>query len=105
MPTAQPSTPWRELTSARGGFENDDPRERFNAVIHFRKPDELPWCELLEDETVMCWVTEGLPIDALLTYEWAFKEGGPLTSFPALKVRRLPLFRVSKPFRRMQRAD
>jgi len=68
------------------------PRERFKAVIHFRKPDELPWCELLEDETVMRWIDEGLPLNTLLTPEWVFKEGGPLTTFASLKINAYPYF-------------
>ncbi len=38
-------------------------RERFNAVIHFRKPDVLPWLENVYDETLVEWLQRGLPAE------------------------------------------
>jgi len=45
----------------------------FNAVIHFRKSDVLPWLEIVYDETLVAWLTQGLPLNALqsLTGRWA----------------------------------
>jgi len=37
------------------------PRERFKAVIHFKKPDILPWLEFIIDETALEWFKQGLP--------------------------------------------
>ena len=38
-------------------------RERFNAVIHSRKPDVLPWLENVDDETFVEWLQQGLPAE------------------------------------------
>jgi len=62
------------------------PRERFNATIHFRKSEPLPWAENIYDETVIEWVKQGLPIDQITSIEWEMGRGGTqLINWPALK--------------------
>ena len=34
------------------------PRERIKKLINFKKPDELPWCEDIWDETLYIWNRE-----------------------------------------------
>ena len=51
------------------------PRERIRAVMHFRKPDRLPWYETFFDETIIHWIQEGLPIQKIVSepsYESVF---------------------------------
>jgi len=54
------------------------PRERYKAVIHFRKPDVLPWCESFYDEAILKWFRQGLPADELTIIEWEMSRGGTL---------------------------
>jgi hypothetical protein len=74
------------------------PRERFNAVTHFRKPDVLPWCELIEDETLIAWFTEGLPAKDMAVYESTLREGRPLTNFAAMGLDPYTYFGCQNPF-------
>jgi len=52
------------------------PRERFRAVIHFRKPDVLPWIENVYDETMLAWLRQGLPPERVTVIEWEMGRGG-----------------------------
>jgi len=52
------------------------PRERFKAVIHFRKPDVLPWIENVYDETMLEWLRQGLPAERVTVIEWEMGRGG-----------------------------
>ena len=52
------------------------PRERFKAVIRFRKPDVLPWVENIIDESVWNWFKEGLPAEEVRVVEWEIGHGG-----------------------------
>ncbi len=62
------------------------PRERFNAIIHFRKPDRLPWIENIYDETVLEWIKQGLRVEQVAVIEWEMGRGGTqLINWPALK--------------------
>ncbi len=62
------------------------PRERIKSVIHFRKPDVLPWVESFYDETILKWFREGLPADELTVIEWEMGRSGTLlTNWPAVK--------------------
>jgi uroporphyrinogen decarboxylase len=59
------------------------PRERFKAVIHFRKPDALPWLEMFYDETLLKWFREGLPADKITVIEWSLAfQGTVLANWP-----------------------
>ena len=58
------------------------PRERIKAVIHFKKPDVLPWCESFYDEALVKWFTEGLPADKVTVIEWEMSWGGLLLNWP-----------------------
>jgi uroporphyrinogen decarboxylase len=62
------------------------PRERINAVIHFRKPDMLPWIENFYDETVVKWFREGLHADEITVIEWVIsaRDGLLLLNWPAV---------------------
>lgn len=62
------------------------PRERFKAVIHFRKPDVLPWSENFYDETLVRWFPEGLPAEELTVIEWEMvrRSGLLLLNWPAV---------------------
>lgn len=61
------------------------PRERFKAVIHFRKPDILPWIESIYDETVLEWIKQGLPPEKVTAIEWEISRGGTLLlNWPAV---------------------
>ena len=51
------------------------PRERIKAVINFRKPDVLPWCETFYDETIIKWFGEGLPFQNIINIEWVNEAG------------------------------
>jgi uroporphyrinogen decarboxylase len=62
------------------------PRERIKAVMDFRKPDLLPWCERFYDETLVKWLKEGLPADKVLVIDWEVRVGGvSLLNWPILK--------------------
>ena len=52
------------------------PRERFEAVAHFRKPDQLPWVENAYDETILQWFKQGLPPEDVTVIEWEMGRGG-----------------------------
>jgi len=43
------------------------PRERFRAVMNFKKPDRLPWYEWPWNEVIYRWIGEGLPISEIMT--------------------------------------
>lgn len=58
------------------------PRERIRSVIHFRKPDALPWIELFYAETLLRWFKEGLPADEITVIEWVVS-GRLLENWPA----------------------
>jgi len=62
------------------------PRERIKAVISFRKPDVLPWCEKFYDETVVKWFREGLPADEVIVIDWEVRTGAvSLLNWPVVK--------------------
>jgi len=62
------------------------PRERFNAAIHFRKPDVLPWVENVYDETILQWLKQGLPPEEITVIEWEMGRGGTaLANMPTVK--------------------
>jgi len=48
------------------------PRERMKNVIHFKKPDILPWTESFFSETLNKWFSEGLPADKLTIIDWTY---------------------------------
>jgi uroporphyrinogen decarboxylase len=52
-------------------------RERFNAVTNFRQPDRLPLYEWvgIDDETIMRWIREGLPIEKVVGQSELFVRG------------------------------
>jgi uroporphyrinogen decarboxylase len=54
------------------------PRERIKAVIHFKKPDVLPWIESFYDETLLKWFREGLRADQITVIEWEMASHGTL---------------------------
>lgn len=61
------------------------PRERIKAVIHFKKPDVLPWSETFYDETTVTWLMQGLPADRVTMIEWVMNSGGGiLLNWPAV---------------------
>ncbi|MHA2407229.1 MAG: uroporphyrinogen decarboxylase family protein [Candidatus Ranarchaeia archaeon] len=61
-------------------------RERFKAVINFKKPDRLPWVEVFYDEVLLKWFTEGLPANELTVIEWEMGRGGSLLqNWPVVK--------------------
>jgi len=62
------------------------PRERVKAVIHFKKPDILPWIENFYDETVVKWFREGLHADEITVIEWVIsaRDGLLLLNWPAV---------------------
>jgi uroporphyrinogen decarboxylase len=61
-------------------------RERFDAAIHFRKPDVMPWVETFWDETVIQWLKQGLPADRVTVLEWEMGRGGTLLgNMPAVR--------------------
>jgi uroporphyrinogen decarboxylase len=62
------------------------PRERINAVINFKKPDMLPWCDKFFDETVIKWFGEGLSVRDVVVIEWEVREGSvSLLNRPVVK--------------------
>ncbi|MGQ9781381.1 MAG: hypothetical protein ACUVQ8_03900 [Nitrososphaeria archaeon] len=62
------------------------PRERIRAVMDFKKPDMLPWCEKFYDETLVKWFGEGLPADKILVIDWEVRTGSvSLLNWPILK--------------------
>jgi len=61
------------------------PRERFRAVIHFKKPDVLPWLESFYEETIVEWFGEGLPAKQVTVIDWAMgRHGTMLGNWPSL---------------------
>lgn len=61
-------------------------RERFKQVIQHRKPDVLPWVEIVFEETLMRWFKEGLPADEIVTIGYEIGRGGTLfTNWPTFK--------------------
>lgn len=62
------------------------PRERIKAVIHFKKPDILPWIENFYDETIIKWFREGLHADEITVIEWVIsaRDGLLLLNWPAV---------------------
>lgn len=42
-------------------------RERFRAIMHFQKPDRLPFCEWFgyDYETILNWYKEGMPLSSI----------------------------------------
>jgi uroporphyrinogen decarboxylase len=62
------------------------PRERFNATIHFKKPDVLPWLENFDNETILEWFKQGLPAEKVTVIEWEMGRGGTqLGNLPTVK--------------------
>ena len=62
------------------------PRERIKSVMHFEKPDVLPWVESFYDETLVKWFGEGLPADKLTVIEWDIERVSTrLLVFPTVK--------------------
>ena len=53
------------------------PRERFRAVMHFRKPDRLPLYEwvAIPDQTMLRWIKEGLPLENVIDQDELFMPG------------------------------
>jgi uroporphyrinogen decarboxylase len=53
------------------------PRERFRAVMHFRKPDRLPLYEwvAIPDQTMLRWIKEGLPLENVMDQDELFVAG------------------------------
>lgn len=53
------------------------PRERFIAVTHFREPDRLPLYEWvgIDDETMLRWIKEGMPIEKAVGQSENFDPG------------------------------
>ena len=62
------------------------PRERVKAVIHFKKPDILPWIENFYDETIVKWFREGLNAGEITIIEWVIsaRDGLLLLNWPAV---------------------
>jgi uroporphyrinogen decarboxylase len=58
-------------------MSNMTPRERFRAVMHFRKPDRLPLYEwvAMPDETILRWIKEGLSLEDIVDQEELFVPG------------------------------
>jgi hypothetical protein len=52
------------------------PRERINAVIHFRKADVLPWVESFYVETLLNWSSQGLSLKDLAVVELRIANDG-----------------------------
>ena len=50
------------------------PRERFLATMRFKKSDHLPLCEWLPipDDTIICWLKEGLPLTEIIGQQEIF---------------------------------
>lgn len=67
-----------------GEREMMTPRERIKAVIHFRKPDVLPWIETFYDETLVKWFREGFPADKVTVIEWTVS-GRLLENWPSVR--------------------
>ena len=62
------------------------PRERIKAVINFRRPDVLPWCEKFYDETIVKWFREGLPADKIIIIDWEVRAGSvSLLNWPIVR--------------------
>jgi len=63
-----------------------NPRERIRAVVNFKRPDSLPWCEKFYDETVVKWFKEGLPADEVTMIDWEVRTGSvSLLNWPVIK--------------------
>lgn len=60
------------------------PRERIKSVIHFKKPDVLPWVENFYIETIVKWLRQGLPVDEVTIIEWKI-HGTLLCNWPDWK--------------------
>ena len=61
-------------------------RERFKQVIHHKKPDILPWVEIIFEETLMRWFREGLPADEVTVIGYEIGRGGTfLSNWPTFK--------------------
>ena len=61
-------------------------RERIKAVVNFRKPDVLPWCEKFFDETLVKWLGEGLPPEKVIVIDWEVRVGSvSLLNWPIVK--------------------
>jgi len=54
------------------------PRERFRAVMNFKKPDRLPWYEWPWNEVIYRWIGEGLPISAITAQKEEYDMYGTL---------------------------
>lgn len=52
-----------EICKRRDGGKMMTPKEKIKAVIHFKRPDVLPWCENFYDETILAWFKESLLTD------------------------------------------
>ncbi len=64
------------------------PRERVKAVINFRKPDVLPWCEVIWEETPYAWIeqTGGKLLKKWIKYEIKdFMDGAWIMSIATIK--------------------
>jgi len=62
--------------------EGMTPRERVVNTIHFRKADVLPWYESYYEDTVVKWLSEGLPAHKILKIEWKLRPSHILMNRP-----------------------
>jgi len=60
-----------------------NPRERFQAIAHFEKPDKVPVSGGPRKATLERWYTEGLPRDVDLNAYFGFEHGEGISSYPA----------------------
>jgi uroporphyrinogen decarboxylase len=61
-------------------------RERIKAVMNFRRPDVLPWCEKFYDETLVKWFSEGLEPNKVVVIDWEVRAGSvSLLNWPIVK--------------------
>ncbi len=60
------------------------PRERIRNVIRFKKVDVTPWYESFAIDTILRWLSEGLPILDVAKIEWKFRPARNFLNWPDL---------------------
>ncbi len=60
------------------------PRERIKDVIRFKKVDVNPWYESFPIDTILRWLSEGLPILDVAKIEWKFRPARNFLNWPDL---------------------
>ncbi|MEM2122324.1 MAG: uroporphyrinogen decarboxylase family protein [Candidatus Bathyarchaeia archaeon] len=66
-------------------LEGMTPRERVRNTIHFRKVDIIPWYESYYVDTVIRWLSEGLPAHRIVETEWRLRHSRTFLNWPEFK--------------------